>query len=127
MKTILTIMTLILFSLSCCKTYSQNTTNHLELLKGRTWIANEALKATIRYTDTEAFYYIEDELVGSMRYHLSDKNAIDASYDPGKVGLIQTGRWIFYEDGKSEYYEFLSSTRIKFVNANTTTIIDAKP
>jgi hypothetical protein len=130
MKTLLTTIALVLFLLSSCKTYSQtaNTNlNHLELLKSRTWNTNELLKVTTKYTDTEVLVYVEGELIGSTKYHLSDKNTIDASYDPTKVGLVKTGRWIFYGEGKSIYYEFLSPTKIKFISEVSTTIVDAVP
>lgn len=122
---------MITFSLFVHSTYSQTPTNHLELLKSKTWIADEYLKCTIKYTDTEVYIYMFEELIGKQKYHLSDKNSLEASYDPAKVGLIHTGRWIFYEDGKSDYYEFLTPTQIKFgTNFGDTfswTIVNAKP
>ncbi|TDD98576.1 hypothetical protein [Flavobacterium cellulosilyticum] len=79
MKAITTIITIMLLFLSNDKVQAQDLTDTKSLLKSKTWVINEALKITMRVTDTEIILYIDNEFVGSVKYHLSDKNCMDAS------------------------------------------------
>ncbi|TDD98573.1 hypothetical protein [Flavobacterium cellulosilyticum] len=133
MKTIITIITIMLLFLSNDKVQAQDLTDTKSLLKSKTWVMNEALKITMRVTDTEMIYYAEDEFLGSEKYHLSDKNCIDASYDPAKVGLVSAGNYIFDEKGGCSYIKFANPSEFKMGSStpeNTGTVwitVFAKP
>ncbi len=120
-----------LLFLSNDKAQAQDLTATRDLLKSKTWILNEGFKATMRFTDTEVIYYLEDDVLTSQKYHLSDKNCIDASYDPAKVGLVSKGNYIFKEKGNCSYIEFINPSEFK-IGTNTSTgphwmVIVAKP
>jgi len=112
MKAITTIITIMLFVLSNNSTQAQIPVTR-DILKSKIWVLNEGLKATMRITDTEIIYYVEDEALGSQKYHLSDKNCIDASFYSAKVGMITTGKYIFYEKGCCAYIEFINPSEFK--------------
>ncbi|TDD98574.1 hypothetical protein [Flavobacterium cellulosilyticum] len=119
MKAITTIITIMLLFLSSDKIQAQDLTDTKSLLKSKIWITNAGRKATMRFTDTEIIYYINDEFFGSQKYHLSDKNYIDASYDHAKVGLVSTGNYIFYEKDGCSYIKFVNPSEFKMGTPTT--------
>ncbi|TDD98575.1 hypothetical protein [Flavobacterium cellulosilyticum] len=132
MKAITTIITIMLLFLSNDKIQAQDLTDTKSLLKSKIWVLNEALKITMRFTDTEIIFYINDEFFGSQKYHLSDKNCIDASYDPAKVGLVDAGNYIFYEKDKCSFIVFINPSEFKMgtyysPTRSEWTVIIAKP
>ncbi len=133
MKALTTIITIMLLFLSNDKAQAQDLTDDTKsLLKSKTWVTNATCKTTIRFTDTEIIYYLEGDVYASQKYHLSDKNCIDASYDPAKVGLISKGNYIFKESGDCSYIKFANPTEFKMGTHCSTTdfnwiVVVAKP
>jgi len=84
-------------------------------------VTNATCKTTIRFTDTEIIYYLEGDVYASQKYHLSDKNCIDASYDPAKVGLISKGNYIFKESGDCSYIKFANPSEFKMGSTQSQT------
>ncbi len=130
MKAITIITTIMLFVLN--NNAQAQTSVTKDFLKSKTWVLNEGLKSTMRITDTEIIHYVEDEVLGSQKYYLSDNNCVDTSFDPAKVGMENTGKYIFYEKGCCAYIEFINPTEFKMGTYCSTTdfnwtVIVAKP
>ena len=130
MKAITIITTIMLFVLN--NNAQAQTSVTKDFLKSKTWVLNEGLKSTMRITDTEIIYYINDEFFGSQKYYLSDKNCVDTSFDPAKVGMVNTGNYIFYEKDKCSFIEFINASQFKMgtyysPTRSEWTVIVAKP
>lgn len=135
MRSIIIIITIMLFVLSSNNAQAQTSVTK-DFLKSKTWVINEHFKATIRFTDTEIISYIENDIISSEKYHLSDKKCNEDSFDPAKVGLIVAGNYIFYEKNKCtcRFIEYInpSEFKIEIPRSNSITgdnfmLIVAKP
>ena len=134
MKAITTIISIVLFVLSNNSLQAQVPVTR-DFLKSKIWVIDESHKATMRFTDTEIIYYIENDILTSEKYHLSDKNCSVASFEPAKVGLIAAGNYIFYEKGRYQcgFIEYINPSEFKIESHNGNlsgvnwTLIVAKP